>query len=595
MNKLLEIDSSANFFNEWGKENKIEPSDENKWKAIGEVFFNASRWKKKSRNKWHNEIRERALLNLYEYTEDHIAMCCRHSSEYGDKLNALNIAWRELLVNCTKDYCEKEDDLTEDNVSEFKYLTQKGGNNFNWDFELSDTNNSTGHNIKIEFKYIDKTGSGINQLSQFKGQVTESAIGKQIFKKKSYCKFFWEEGYFDRMWTAIEPALQMAKFDNSIKPTNMNTWIKSAKCTNDPPPSVPYKKFHDFMRVLNAEKTTTYKSQSDDKKTIVNESFQAFINEQNKNDNIDINVFDTMFKTQNGKCFCILNKTGAFAYHYLPIFTIQGIHTNNTHAFFIRTDMTDYDIKVDMSWGNGGAGNNNPRMLISLCNKVASAGGDRKKKYRGGDGDDEIDEDDEDETDMAYDEADPIMNEINALDEARLFNNNRYVTRSGRESRQVQPYIPGTSGMEHRIGTGGKRKTKRKYKKSKKTKRKTRSKRGGDNSKRELNGNDEEFLKKKKEKLEKSINMARLFGYRNSPEKDRRNMIQSHLYTEAPDPDGVKKLQARFSGIMDKEGEYHEMDKGGLTFGGKKPKKSRKIKKTKKTKRKTKKGRKSRK
>lgn len=595
MNKLLEIDSSANFFNEWGKENKIEPSDENKWKAIGEVFFNASRWKKKSRNKWHNEIRERALLNLYEYTEYHIAMCCRHSSEYGDKLNALNISWRELLVNCTKDYCEKEDALTEDNVSEFKYLTQKGGNNFNWDFELSDTNNSTGNNIKVEFKYIDKTGSGINQLSQFKGQVTESAIGKQIFKKKSYCKFFWEEGYFDRMWTAIEPALQMAKFDNSIKPTNMNMWIKSAKCTNDPPPSVPYKKFHDFMRVLNAEKTTTYKSQSDDKKTIVNESFQAFINEQNKNDNIDINVFDTMFKTQNGKCFCILNKTGAFAYHYLPIFTIQGIHTNNTHAFFIRTDMTDYDIKVDMSWGNGGAGNNNPRMLISLCNKVASVGGDRKKKYRGGDGDDEIDEDDEDETDMAYDEADPIMNEINALDEARLFNNNRYVTRSGRESRQVQPYIPGTSGMEHRIGTGGKRKTKRKYKKSKKTKKKTRSKRGGDNSKRELNGNDEEFLKKKKEKLEKSINMARLFGYRNSPEKNRRNMISSHLYTKKPDPDGVTELQARFSGIMDKEGEYHEMDKGGLTFGGKKPKRSRKIKKTKKTKRRTKKGRKSRK
>ena len=92
--------------------------------------------------------------------------------------------------------------------------------------------------------------------------------------------------------------------------------------------------------------------------------------------------------------------------------------------------------------------------------------------------------------------------------------------------------------------------------------------------------------------------MARLFGYRNSPEKDRRNMIQSHLYTKKPDPDGVTELQARFSGIMDKEGEYHEMDKGGLTFGGKKPKRSRKIKKikkTKKTKRRTKKGRKSRK
>jgi hypothetical protein len=596
MNKLLEIDSSANFFNEWGKENKIEPSDENKWKAIGEVFFNASRWKKKSRNKWHNEIRERALLNFYEYTEDHIAMCCRYSSEYGDKLNALNISWRKLLVNCTKDYCEKEDDLTEYNVSEFKYLTQKGGNNFNWDFELSDTNNSTGHNIKVEFKYIDKNGSGINQLSQFKGQVTESVIGKKIFNSTSYCEFFWDDGYFDRMWTVIEPTLGSTDdFKDLDKPTNRTEWIKSAKCTNEPTTNYKYYDFHKFMRVLNAGKKTTYKAQSDAKKEIINESFRTFITNQYNAKKINIGEFDKMFKTQNGKCFCILNKTGAFAYHYLPIFTIQGIHTNNTHAFFIRTDMTDYDIKVDMSWGNGGAGNNNPRMLISLCNKVASAGGDRKKKYRGGDGDDEIDEDDEDETDMAYDEADPIMNEINALDEARVFNNNRYVTRSGRESRPVQPYIPGTSGMEHRIGTGGKRKTKRKYKKSKKTKRKTRSKRGGDNSKRELNGNDEEFLKKKKEKLEKSINMARLFGYRNSPEKDRRNMIQSHLYTEAPDPDGVKKLQARFSGIMDKEGEYHEMDKGGLTFGGKKPKKSRKIKKTKKTKRKTKKGRKSRK
>ena len=112
-------------------------------------------------------------------------------------------------------------------------------------------------------------------------------------------------------------------------------------------------------------------------------------------------------------------------------------------------------------------------------------------------------------------------------------------------------------------------------------KRKTRSNRGGDNSKRKLNGNDEEFLKKKREKLEKSINMARLFGYRNSPEKDPRNMIPSYLYKE-PDPDGVKELRSRFDRDMDIEGEYHEMEGRNLTFGGKKTKKNKKTKRIRK-------------
>ena len=122
---------------------------------------------------------------------------------------------------------------------------------------------------------------------------------------------------------------------------------------------------------------------------------------------------------------------------------------------------------------------------------------------------------------------------------------------------------------------GGRNKSK------KRGKRKTRSNRGGDNSKRKLNGNDEEFLKKKKEKMANSINMARLFGYRNSPEKDRRNMIPSYLYKE-PDPDGVKELRSRFDRDMDIEGEYHEMNQGGLTFGGKKSKKNKKTKRIRK-------------
>ena len=309
---------------------------------------------------------------MYGYTDDEIEQCSSYSFEYGERLKNLNTAWRKILIDTTKDYCIKNN-LDESNVPEFNKLVQKGGNNFNWDFELSKHDNS--HPIKIEFKYIDKAGSGINQLSQFKGQVTESVIGKKIFKGDSYCNFFWDKGYFEQMWTDVESALVSTGYNNSIKPEKKDLWIKSAKCSSAPPANSKYKDFHDFLRVLNDGKKETYKTQSDAKKITVNKSFADFINEKNNNDQINTNVFDEMFKAQTGKCFCILNKNGEFTYQYLPMFTIDGIYTNNSHAFFLLTSMPDFDVKVDMSWGNGGAGNNNPRMLIILNTKIKSLGG----------------------------------------------------------------------------------------------------------------------------------------------------------------------------------------------------------------------------
>ena len=123
------------------------------------------------------------------------------------------------------------------------------------------------------------------------------------------------------------------------------------------------------------------------------------------------------------------------------------------------------------------------------------------------------------------------------------------------------------------MGTRKYHKISRKTKKSKKGFRKTRSKRQkGGNGKRILNGNDEEFLKKKKEKNRDSINMARLFGYRNSPERDPRELIPAYVYT---DPDGVIERQAKFNKDMEIEGEYIDAKEDGITFGGKITKKSR--------------------
>ena len=469
MTDYIAINNITDFTKKWGSKNDINADNREQWLAICELFFNAGKYKQKSKNKWHNEIRERALLNMYGYNDDQISICCSHSSNYGSKLNDLNKAWRNVLIDTTRDYCIKNN-LDESSVTEFNKLVQKGGNNFNWDFELSKQDNS--HPIKIEFKYIDKVGSGINQLSQFKGQVTESAIGRKIFKGDSYCEFFWDKGHFEKMWSDVESALASSGYENSIKPTEKEIWIKSAKVSSAPPASSKYKKFHDFLRVLNAEKSGTYKTQSDAKKITVNKSFADFINEKNTNDQINTDIFDEMFKAQTGKCFCILNKNGEFTYQYLPTFTINGIHTNNTHAFFLLTSMTDFDVKVDMSWGNGGAGNNNPRMLISLCNKVKSGGG-RRKKYKGGNGDNEIDEDDEDETEQDYLPEDPIMTELNALNKMKENNNSRYYTRSGRESKQTQFYSPETIGVKRK--RGGKKKT-RKSKKSKKMTKKVKRK-----------------------------------------------------------------------------------------------------------------------
>lgn len=94
---------------------------------------------------------------------------------------------------------------------------------------------------------------------------------------------------------------------------------------------------------------------------------------------------------------------------------------------------------------------------------------------------------------------------------------------------------------------------------------KTRDICGGTKNKR--NASDEEFHKKKKEKVIERQNLCRAFQLYNSPERDKRNKIPAYCYT---DPHGVKEFQNKFKENIENEGNFKDAEEAGLTFGGKK-------------------------
>jgi hypothetical protein len=69
---------------------------------------------------------------------------------------------------------------------------------------------------------------------------------------------------------------------------------------------------------------------------------------------------------QGGKYFCIFSN-GEFSIGTMPILNITNVEQlpNKPFIFVFLTD-SEYKIKCNMSWGNGGAGNQNPRILFKL-------------------------------------------------------------------------------------------------------------------------------------------------------------------------------------------------------------------------------------
>lgn len=96
------------------------------------------------------------------------------------------------------------------------------------------------------------------------------------------------------------------------------------------------------------------------------------------------------------------------------------------------------------------------------------------------------------------------------------------------------------------------RKTKRGGKKTQKRK-KTQKNRGG------MKVQDKKFFENKKKKIQEKLATANLFGYRQSPERNPRNMIPV-------DPNGIIPFQSNFNQQIEDEGNFMDAKEAGLTF-----------------------------
>lgn len=100
---------------------------------------------------------------------------------------------------------------------------------------------------------------------------------------------------------------------------------------------------------------------------------------------------------------------------------------------------------------------------------------------------------------------------------------------------------------------------------------------------------DDEYKKKfMKEKKKKLLQQRMEYKKSNSDKYLSPEKKSSKMSYEFTDPHGVKAFQDSFEQQLDDEGTYYDMDKVGLTFGGKKTKK-RNLNKRKKTQKKLKK------
>jgi hypothetical protein len=126
--------------------------------------------------------------------------------------------------------------------------------------------------------------------------------------------------------------------------------------------------FHTYLRREDVIKNPK-------KKITVNESFGKFIasNIEDPTTGIQsrlVDVISDLFNVkQEGKYFCIFSE-GVFSVATLPRFTLTSVlqDTTKPFIFYLLNDNheNNYNIKCDMSWGNGGAGNQNPRILFKL-------------------------------------------------------------------------------------------------------------------------------------------------------------------------------------------------------------------------------------
>uniref|UniRef100_A0A6C0DIJ0 Uncharacterized protein n=1 Tax=viral metagenome TaxID=1070528 RepID=A0A6C0DIJ0_9ZZZZ len=393
--ELLEIGDVNDFHNKWGN---IDFSNDtnidfviSKWKAIHVLFYDYNDVISKSKNIWFNEIREIGLYNLFFTDPTYFSQY--FSDEPSDILNqllSLQEKWIGIIFECADEVCNGDND--------YKLLSfvKKGGQTTSHDFELNIRHNGVEQIVKIEFKFSSSSKDKITQLAEFAAINTESASGLLLFGS-SYLDFFWpvsyERNFIQEMCNAVNIQL----------PRDRESWKKIAKSVAVPKNGAA-RDFHLRLRQSDIMK-------NDGKKKIVNESFDVFITQKLDFIRDNLSEISNIFNTkQEDKFFCIFS-SGTFKKDTIPLIQLNDVVKVGEHTFELITT-TDNNIRCDMSWGNGGAGNQNPRVLFKLSSKPAARKGGYKKrggKINGGDGHDYDDDDDhdyDDDDDHDYDDDD---------------------------------------------------------------------------------------------------------------------------------------------------------------------------------------------
>jgi len=400
--ELLEIGDVNDFHNKWGNIDFSNDTNSDfvisKWKAIHVLFYDYNDVISKSKNIWFNEIREIGLYNLFFTDPTYFSQY--FSDETSDILNqllSLQEKWIGIIFECADGVCNG------DNNYELLSFVKKGGQTTSHDFELNIRHNGVEQIVKIEFKFSSSSKDKITQLAEFAAINTESASGQLLFGS-SYLDFFWpvsnERNFIQEMCNAVNIQL----------PRDRESWKKIAKSVAVPK-NGPARDFHLRLRESDIMK-------NEGKKRIVNESFDVFITQKLGFIRDNLSEISNIFNTkQEDKFFCIFS-TGTFKKDTIPLIQLTDVIKVGEHTFELITT-TDNNIRCDMSWGNGGAGNQNPRVLFKLSPKPAARKGGYKKrggKLNGGDGDGDGDDDD-DEYDWFDTHEELAIGDIAGIDE----------------------------------------------------------------------------------------------------------------------------------------------------------------------------------
>ena len=380
MINLLVFDNTDDFNTKWPKDIAF---DELKWEAVLEIFVLSSYWVRKDQNVYLNEIRERALLFIIDLEDSQFSS---YSEPVKSFLKELRDLWIARICDCRdtfilENYPEGHPELEEGYLAQFNAIQfntlERIGGRANSDFKFFNPEN-TEQEFPMELKFSRTKKSDISDLVQFIGLNLEGRKALEIFGA-SYLDFFHTRGYLERMVAMFnDPKLGM-KAGTLKMPTDITQWKTAAAATSPPArSSTEIKEFFDTMRRFNKDPKT-----SPDfiraKKDLVNASFRDFIDSRlDYLNTTGRKPLERLLDEQTKKYFCIFGEENGHVkcdIDLMPKFTVVSVDNDRkNHTCLINTGGT-HNIRIGASNGNGGAGSNNPRVLLSLESSGMAGGG----------------------------------------------------------------------------------------------------------------------------------------------------------------------------------------------------------------------------